>query len=216
MQPQKFRISAMITTGSLSSEKKWRYSYDQDGMGAVGLIFFPICVCRMGVGVCLCFCAVPALGESWIPTRSIYPDLRIWCTADPVDDLFYTASCGRGFFRGNDRCNDPGIYNRRGAGSVVSYQALGLFSCGLEFPGIYFRHFLGFLGRFGCGTGDMDPSVFFVHHTYMAPLDLCFRMPAAFDPGRSGFRFTDLERCCRDDMIHEMPCMNVAAASLTA
>lgn len=153
------------------------------------------------MGVCLCFCAVPALGESWIPSRPLYPYLWIWCTADPAYDLFCTASCGCGLFCRNDRSDDLGIYNGRRAGAMVPYQTLGLFYECLEFPGVYFSSFLRFLGCFGCDTGYMAPSSPLFHYTYMARLGICFRMPDAFDPGRNRFNFIDLKKYCKDGLV---------------
>lgn len=98
------------------------------------------------MGVCLCFCPVPAMGESGLSAWPVYPDLWIRCAADPDDDIFCAASCGCGLFCWHDRSNDPGIWDWHRAGSVVSYPALGLLSCGLELPGIYFGDFLRFLG----------------------------------------------------------------------
>lgn len=153
------------------------------------------------MGVCLCFCPVPAMGESGLSAWPVYPDLWIRCAADSDDDIFCAASCGCGLFCWHDRSNDPGIWDWHRAGSVVSYPALGLLSCGLELPGIYFGDFLRFLGGFGCGTGYMDPSIFFFHHTDMACMGFGYCVPTAFDSGRSGLNFIDLGEHCEPEQV---------------
>jgi hypothetical protein len=141
------------------------------------------------MGVCLCFCPVPALGESGVPAWPVYPPLWIWRAADPDNDLFCTVSRGCGLFRWNDRSDNLGIWDWHAAGSVVPHQALGLFSCCLEFPWVCFGSLIHFLGSSGRGTGYMDPSAFFFRHTYMACMGVCVRVPAALDFGRSGLHF---------------------------
>lgn len=146
---------------------------------------------------------VSVLSQQWVnrglSAWPVYPNLWIRCAADPDDDIFCAASCGCGLFCWHDRSNDPGIWDWHRAGSVVSYPALGLLSCGLELPGIYFGDFLRFLGGFGCGTGYMDPSVFFFHHTDMACMGFGYRVPTAFDSGRSGLDFIDLGEHCEPE-----------------
>lgn len=56
-----------------------------------------------------------------------------------------------------------------------------------------------FWGGFGCGTGYMDPSVFFFHHTDMACMGFGYCVPTAFDSGRSGLDFIDLGEHCEPE-----------------